>query len=327
MFLVSAVSTVLLIRFYLHLTGYPTVGGSSLHIAHMLWGGLLMLAALVILLAYLGRNSRQYAAFLGGVGFGTFIDEVGKFVTHDNDYFYQPSVAIIYAVFALLYLVARSLIRPRANHEEYLVNALQEVGEAAAGDLDSGERDRALEFLSRGRQDDPMVAALRELLLQSDLTGSADPGRLTVWRRRIIGGYRRLAVTKQFTRGLLIFFVAQLAVKLAHLGVIWFGWSAPHGLVLRLQDPWSTTSEGSALLGSLLLGASLLQTILVSLGLIKLKKSRLDAFRMFQRSILVSILFSQVLLFYRDQWVGLIGLGFNVLLFAALRFMIRFEKP
>ncbi len=326
LFLVSAVCTVLLIRFSLHLTGYPTVGGSHLHIAHMLWGGLLMLAALIVLLAYLGRRSRQYAAFLGGVGFGTFIDEVGKFLTHDNDYFYRPGVAVIYVIFVLFYLVARSLIRRRPSHVEYLVNALQEVGEVAAGDLDREERDRALGYLARGRQGDLVVATLRDLLRRSDLIEVESPGRLATWRRRILAGYKHLAVSRQFTRGLVMFFIAQLTVKLVYLGVMWFGQRAPHHLLLRLQNPWSVTPDGSAFSASLLLAASLLQIVFVSLGLIKLKKSRLDAFHMFQRSILVSIFFSQVLLFYRDQWGGLIGLGFNVLLFAALRFMIGSEQ-
>ena len=88
--LVAAVSAVLLIRFFLALTGYPTVGGGTLHIAHMLWGGLLMLVALVLLLAFLGRFAHQLGALLGGFGFGTFIDELGKFITRDNDYFYRP---------------------------------------------------------------------------------------------------------------------------------------------------------------------------------------------------------------------------------------------
>ena len=29
-------------RWFLDLTGYPQVGGGELHIAHMLWGGLLL---------------------------------------------------------------------------------------------------------------------------------------------------------------------------------------------------------------------------------------------------------------------------------------------
>ena len=162
--------------------------------------------------------------------------------------------------------------------------------------------------------------------MRSELREVASPGRLAIWRRSIIAGYRRFAVTRQFTMGLLLFFIAQLAVKLVYVGALWVGQRTPQGLLLRLQNPWSATPDGAVFLGSLLIGASLLQAVFVSLGLVKLKNSRLDAFRMFQRSILVSILFSQVLLFYRDQWSGLIGLGFNVLLFAALRFMISYER-
>src|SRR3712207_6945392 len=95
LFLVAAVSTVLGIRGYLHLAGYPSIGGARLHIAHMLWGGLLMLAALVILLGFIGRRPRRVAALLGGVGFGTFIDEICKLVTLDHDYFYRPAVEAI----------------------------------------------------------------------------------------------------------------------------------------------------------------------------------------------------------------------------------------
>src|SRR5918994_6609646 len=74
-FLVSVVAGILAIRLYLDLTGYPRVGGGGLHIAHMLWGGLLMLVAIVMLLAFLGAQSRRLAAVVGGIGFGTFIDE------------------------------------------------------------------------------------------------------------------------------------------------------------------------------------------------------------------------------------------------------------
>src|SRR5438874_1979047 len=66
--LVCAAVTVLAIRFYLHLTGYPQIGGGGLHIAHMLWGGALMVAALVVGLGFLGRRPQRVASLLGGIG-------------------------------------------------------------------------------------------------------------------------------------------------------------------------------------------------------------------------------------------------------------------
>ena len=49
-FLVSAIATLIVIRIFLEATGYPQLGGGGLHIAHVLWGGLGMLAAIVLLL-------------------------------------------------------------------------------------------------------------------------------------------------------------------------------------------------------------------------------------------------------------------------------------
>jgi MFS family permease len=71
---------------------------------------------------------------------------------------------------------------------------------------------------------------------------------------------------------------------------------------------------------------SLLSAFFVLCGVIFLRRSRLFAYRMFERSILVSIFLSQVFAFYKEQFSALVGLLFNIIILLALRFMIEREK-
>lgn len=131
---VSSVATVVTVRIALHVSGYPKIGGGSLHIAHLLWGGLLRLAAALVLLTYLSRSMMRLGAVLAGIGFGLFVDEVGKFVTADNDYFFRPALTLIYVCFAVLFLLPRSVGRIRkASDAEVTLNASLDESDSATG--------------------------------------------------------------------------------------------------------------------------------------------------------------------------------------------------
>jgi hypothetical protein len=135
--------TVIVTRVFLELTGYPQIGNSVLHIAHALWGGLLLIVAGYLPLAYVNRWTLQASALLGGVGIGLFIDEVGKFITQDNDYFFPAALPLIYGFVLLNALVVLYFRRTaQENARAAIIQALEALKDAVDGDLDSSEAAR-----------------------------------------------------------------------------------------------------------------------------------------------------------------------------------------
>ncbi|MFN2371803.1 MAG: hypothetical protein ABR506_11720 [Candidatus Krumholzibacteriia bacterium] len=323
--LVLAVLAVLLIRFWLHLTGYPRVGGDSLHIAHMLWGGLLMLAALVMLMAFLDKHARRLAAVLGGLGFGTFIDEVGKFITKDNDYFYEPAVSVIYVVLVLLYLAGRSLARrQQASPTENLVNALRSTGEFVADDPERGERDRALAYLDASGDTGPVATALRGALAEATTADDRPAGPLLGGARRIVGAYRLIATSRWFGWALVAFFALQLVAAGLRLALI-LPWFAPRPVFLAnvpLVTPLPPDPDQFAVADWLQLLSSLLAGVFVALGMVAVFQDRRHALRMFLRATVVTLCITQAFLFYRVEWLGLGALALNLMILAGLRFAL-----
>lgn len=321
-FLVSAIGAVLVIRSYLHLMDYPQIGGGSLHIAHMLWGGLLMLAAIVVLLAFLGRNSTRIAAILGGLGFGTFIDEVGKFVTADNDYFFEPAVAIMYAVFAAVYIVGR-LLQGGGHYrrEEYFANALREMQEVAANDLDEDERERALDHLSHCDPDDAVVSALRQSLSSAGSVRTPRTSRVARFRAWLHASYLRIADLPGFALALILFFSAQMVTKLGYLALLIF---RPD---LLADGPLSgLTMDELGFADWAELSVSVVAALFVLAGVLRIRSSRLDAYRMFRASIFVSLFFTEIFVFAKEQFSALFGFAFDLLVLIALNHFIGEEK-
>jgi hypothetical protein len=326
-FLISAVLAVLGIRFYLELTNYPQVGGDSLHIAHMLWGGLLMMMALLMLFSFLGRSAMAVAAVLGGLGFGTFIDEIGKFVTKDNDYFFQPAVALIYVTFILTIMLVRLVHRGQTyRQEEYLLNALREMEEVALQDLDPSEKERALRYLKRSDPDQPLVKALQDLLHRADLVPPPRPNLPARIRTWLSARYAAIVRHRGFEVFLVLFFVAMFVLRLIGVLLVVTGlWGSPVSTWPILPGADVVPGQELDFVDWAQIASSLLSGVFTVLGIMALRRSRLAAYRLFRAAILVTLLITQVFMFYEDQFAALLGLSVNGLVLIALDIMIEQE--
>jgi hypothetical protein len=220
-FLVTAVVTILVIRTRLWATNYPQLGGHGLHIAHLLWGGIFTVIAIGMLLTYLGRGVRHPAAVIGGIGFGFFIDELVKFITSDNSYFYKPAAGIVCMIFIGLFLLNQRMRRHRRfSSREYICNAIDLVAEAARRDLDEREKRRALEMLSKADQQDPMVAPLRRLLEELDSIAAPRPSFPMRWVREVQRRYFGLVKRPAFRKWIGLIFALWALLSLAEILVL-----------------------------------------------------------------------------------------------------------
>jgi hypothetical protein len=190
--LLSFAMTVIATRWFLELTGFPQIGGGELHIAHALWGGAAMAVAAVLPILLAGRLVYLASAALAGAGIGLFIDEVGKFITAENDYFYPAAAPIIYATFLLAVLV---WLRARRDGEPdpraQLLTALELLEESVDGDLQRAELEELRERLASAarrapRPEQRRLAADLLAFVEAKEVGIAPDriGRFDPWRER-----------------------------------------------------------------------------------------------------------------------------------------------
>ncbi len=308
-FFVSAVSSLLIIRAVLDITGYPQLGGGGFHIAHMLWGGLAMLLALLSVLVFVNKEAKQIAAVVGGVGFGAFIDELGKFITSNNNYFYQPTIAFIYVLFVLLFFTIRSLERfLPITPKGYAVNALEFSKEAFIDDLDARERDRVLDFLDKSGMQTPLAAALRQVLLAYQPPVAGGVG---FWQRtkQVVRGIYGWAVQKAwFNQSIVMFAIAYSLGTMA-----WSVWDIFH-------------SATYASWGQMLFSMVSAWLAIISANLLIRKHKRQEAYEMLKRAVMVSLFLTQFFLYINQQLSATVGLCINLVIFFVLQYLIEQEK-
>ncbi len=368
-FFVAAVAAVLIIRFYLffiayrHLIHYAPFTGQVLvgpfHFAHMLWGGLLMLAGFVVILTFLGRSAKSFGAIIGGIGFGAFIDELGKVITLSNDYFYQPVVAIIYVVFVILFLGLRFMQQPRAlSPRTALVNALEYAQQAVLSDFHPDERARTIALLEQQDASHPFVPPLRHIVKYTHDAPSRHPGLIDRGRTSIRKTYEWFVHKTWFPYVIVGLFAVHSISGLYQtmLRVIWSEFLVGMVIlgttgILLFSFTWHPSTRTLRTVAVLLIAvllswgivlhleqrpisivhwiqliAPLASAVLVIIGALLIWHARLEAYRLFHLALLLSILITQVFAFYEAQILAVTGLLLQLLTLAALRFMIEREE-
>lgn len=308
-FFVWAVASVIVIRVFLTLTGYPQIlPAEDIHIAHTLFGGFLMLIALTISFIFLNREAKQIAAVIGGIGFGTFIDELGKFITKNNDYHYEPAIALIYIILATIFLISRIIEKYFTfSPEEYAVNAVEMAKQALVHDLEKDERSLSLKYLKKADQDNPLVIILAKVLEEIQPVPNKNATPFHRFRNFLKSLYFRLIENPNFNSLLIIFFVSYSTINFAQA---FFNF--------RNVDSFF---EWGHLLSSIVSG------IFVLTGVFSLiRKTRKKAYTSFRFAVLVHIFLTQFFLFVENQFSAVFTLAASLVIWNTLQYLMSEEK-
>lgn len=331
--LFSFVATIGVVRTFLVLTGYPQIGSGTLHIAHVMWGGLILYIAALLPLVYLNPRLHSLGAVLSGVGMGLFLDEVGKFITRQYDYFFPAAAPIIYVFFLLVVVLVVMIRRPeKIDGRAELVRALETVREQLYRPLDESERAHVEADMKLVLETDKnllhqdMARRIQELV-QADTRTTPDPR--PVWWRRGIN-----KVEGWLTRKRLVW---MLGIGMAILGLFmlknplqaWLALTSPNSSLLNFLNAHAGR-EISAMDAPGLYGIRIILELLV--GLMFLAASimlaagrRRAAVNLGYLAALISLAVLDLLLFYFEQFSTIIVVVLQfILLFGLLYYRRRY---
>jgi hypothetical protein len=212
-------------------------------------------------------------------------------------------------LFIVLFLAFRAIERRSLSSDELLINAADMLREVILGGATHAELVRARRLLDRSGFEGPLADGLRDVLDSA----SRAPEQVSLiataatfaWRT-----YDRLIQWPWFARAIWIIFVAQAVLGL--FAAIALGWATMHNDTPPIQ------------VGTLI--ASAISLGLVLIGVVELPRSRLEAYHWFERAVLVSILITQVLVFWQDQLTSLGGVLWDLALLTTLRFVLKQEE-
>ena len=330
----SFAATVVATRVYLELTGYPQIGNDTFHIAHALWGGLFLVIAVLLMLVFANRWTYDVSAIIAGVGVGLFIDEVGKFITQQNDYFFPLAAPIIYVAFLVMLLIYL-MVRGRTSSADLIANMYQiirELEEVLEDDLSVSERDAMLAQIKpiTEQTDRPDVAELAKhihaFLHTEAVTVVPDrPSPFSSLMERFqkfenhlfSQGRTRMLLTLVFLlNGLSTLFVLFTLISALATG----SFSFPTILGDMVVDEVHVTSTTSLNWFIAMIALQIITGLLLFVSAVTfLRKRDTTAIRIGEWALVISIVFINPLSFYFNQFSILLNSAYLFLILLALR--------
>jgi len=228
---------------------------------------------------------------------------------NDNDYFYQPTIALIYVIFVLLFLGARAIEKYfKPNKQEYAINALEMIKQVIMHDLDVLEKRKAYRFLKKSDQDNPIVNLLTQALDKISTSPLSVPNIFHKIRSVAKEKYIQLIHASKFVKAIVSFFVVASIFNVIQA-------------LLSLQN-----TESFAQWGQLIF--SVISGVLVIVGVYFLlhKGSRKKAYEIFKYAVLVSIFLTQFFRFLEEELGAITGLIIGLLILNVLQYLIYEEK-
>lgn len=329
--IIWAIISMLGTRLYLKLSGYPIIGFGEWHLAHVLDGGMMMVVGMLTIISLNGSRARKWAAVIFGIGTGRFIDETGKFISKDNNYFFQPAIMLIYVFFIVLFLVYRYLEKVNPKDPKALLYwVIEQMEDVAEGDLSETEKKRMLKKMkevtvhTKGNVHE-FAIEFNQLVKKLPVSGEEKLGLgEQMWKRIKTFSYHRV-FKKKFVLWLLLILslgyvistvsdVAFLLERFRHVNLDRFiYYDIPDGATrneLNLFTFMAISNVGTA--------------VMFILGIVwVVRKKRRRGIGFFQYGLLTYLLLTSVLRFYFEQLVALQGLAVTLVVYMGLD---RFKK-
>lgn len=334
--------TVIGVRLFLQLTGFPQLGNGTLHIAHMLWGGLALFIAVYLVLIWDNPGALRVSAVLSGVGIGLFIDEVGKFITSENNYFFPPAAPIIYGFFLLTVFIYLYIRRPDGHDpRRAMIHALEGLQDAIYGELTREDVQVLSENLDYVRHSDQQEISRMAALLYAYVEEGGIPFKesnpglikrselaITDWGHRLSRRWHRVLI-------LICLGVIALSALLTLITLTWIAISPATINQVFLADLVAEAgkSAASSIIGEYLrIGVELLIGIVAVLAIVYfLQGNEQKGLGYALSAVILSLTALQLITFYLDQFTavfpGLFQFVFLLLILAYQRWYLDERLP